>query len=219
MALSFPRDIPAGIPFYVTEFEPVTQGENSATQGGAALVVENGPSLWKASVATPPLKGSDARLLSAWLTSIKTPPQPFWLADLRRIWPANYQGGWGDLTVPGGGAFGGTCQLASVNSDGVTVGLSHLPVGFVLSPGDMLSWDYGSPRALHRAVSDPAVADGSGNITIEVRPVVRAGWTAGATVNLQGPKGKFLLIRDSDKPKTDNHNKTVFTFDAMQTLI
>lgn len=219
MALSFPRDLPVGIAFYVAAFEPVTQGEDSATQGGSALVVETGPALWQASLATPALKGSDARLLSAWLMSIKTPPQPFWLCDLRRQYPAAYQGGWGGLLV-GGDAFGGTCELASVNSDGVTVGLAALPIGFVLSPGDMMAWDYGSgPRALHRIVSDPATANGSGAVTVEVRPAVRAGWTTDATVYLNGPKGKFLLIRNSDKPKTDNHNKTVFTFDAMQTLV
>jgi hypothetical protein len=220
MTISFPRTLPA-VPLYVTAFDLVTMGEDSVTQGGTPLVVETGPSLWKVSFATPGLVGSDARLMAAWLRSIKSPPQPFYAADQRHMLPGAYQGGFGVLTRATGGAFDGTAQLGGVGADNLTPQITTLPAGFKLGPGDMIAFDYnsGASRALHTVVSDQAAADGSGNLTIEVRPVIRAGFSTGATVFLSGAPAKFNLVRDSDKASTNNTNKTIFTFDGMQTLV
>lgn len=222
MALSFPRNLPGGVPIYCTAFDLDVVGDLSATNAGDPLIVQNGPSIWKASFTTPELRGANFRAMEAWLLSVKSPPQPFWSPDLRAKYPRAYQGGFGSLTRAGGGAFDGTCTVSSVGGDGVTLGLSTLPVGFGLGPGDPLCFDYDNGgftrRAYHRVVSGAAVANGSGVISVEVRPVLTASLSNGTAVTLLQPKAKFLLVPGSDKCPRSDIGRGVFSFDARQTL-
>jgi hypothetical protein len=221
VAIAFPRDLPAGIALYHTDFDIKPMVELSPTQGGDPILNEVGPALWKCSFKTQQARGPAFRAMRAWLKSIKSPPQPFWSPDLRARYPRAYQGGFPALVRAGGGAFDGTCVLASVGDDGVTVGLSTLPVGFTLGPDDALAFDYGTAsRAYHTLISDIAMADAEGNLTVEVRPVVRPGFVAGTTVvNLDNPKAKFLMVPGSNKEPRDEVGMGNFSFDAIQTLL
>ena len=85
--------------------------------------------------------------------------------------------------------------LHDLDSGNRLVQLRDLPPGYVLSPGDMLGWTYGSNPtryALHRLVTG-ATAEGNGICgPVEVTPRLRGG-TVGAAVDLVRPVCKAVV--------------------------
>ena len=190
------------------------------TDGCEEQEVVRGPSFWHATYSTPILYGSDFTTMSAWLELIKNPPQYFWAWDTKSRYPFAYRGvGFTGLVRAGGGAFDGTCTLASVASDSVSVGLSGLPVGFMLGPEDRISFSWDTSRqALHKIVSPASAADGSGNLTVEVRGITNPIYAPGATAALSQACFKAYLRKGTDKAPRDDQGYGKFSFEALQTL-
>ncbi|MFN9368626.1 MAG: hypothetical protein ACK6CT_07630, partial [Planctomycetia bacterium] len=96
------------------------------------------------------------------------------------------------------------------------------PAGYVLRPGDLLSWTYltGPLRyALHRVVTT-GTANGSGNIgNIEITPPVRTGYSLPVNITLVNPRCKAAIVPGSYQPPSVTPGGIVtFSFDWQQTL-
>ncbi len=220
MTITYPRDLPAWfLGMTQCAFTLDYLQEQDPTGDGDQLVRDVGPTLWNLDCKTQRLQSDKMGEMEAWVDSLENGGQPFWGYDWRRLGPLAYPNGIGGLSRAGGGTFDGTCTLGTVAGDNKSVPLTGLPVGFVLSPFDNLAFPYasGTRQALHRIVAG-GVADGSGHVTVEVRPHVRVGWASGATVNLVKPSCIMKLVPGSYSPAQDPRGPGFVSFKAKQTL-
>jgi hypothetical protein len=129
----------------------------------------------------------------------------------------------GPAADPNGSILGAaTPQITSVNGNNRDVTIGGLPAGYVLRPGDLLSWTYltGPLRyALHRVVTT-GTANGSGNIgNIEITPPVRTGYSLPVNITLVNPRCKAVLLPDTYEPPVVAQNGVAFfAFEWRQTL-
>jgi hypothetical protein len=218
MTITFPRDLPDEFAVSTFSFELQPMAEVTPLRSGAQLAADLGPSLWHATFQSAALEPADLGVVSAWYDTILS-EQPFYGYDPQREYPLAYAlTKFAGLTV-GGDPFGGTARLTAVADNVVEISLDQLPVGFVLSPRDYLAFDYlsATARALHRC-SAAAVADGDGALTVEVRPPVRPGWAADATVMLHRASTRMMILPATYTPTFTPPRHTSVTFEAIQTL-
>lgn len=214
MAITFPRtDIMTLVDYSADTAPPqlVSRQEMSRQGSGRTIGKDFGSALWLMSYATKPLPNDDALAFEAALDSLDGVIQTFEAADLRRIMPRLYP--------DGTGANNGT--LLSVNANNKALALSGLAAGQVVSVGDYLSFNYGTARALHRAV-ETVTANGSGvTAQFEVRPHIRTGWTLSPaiTVTLKTPRGIFSLVPGSVSARPSGALHTIVSFQAVQAII
>lgn len=215
MAITFPRAIPdlpiAGISF---DLEPMI--EITPLRSGKQISADLGPTLWRGKWQSSQLGDDEIATVKAWYATLLS-AESFYGWDKLREYPRAYADGWGSLTV-GGSPFDGTCTLVDVAAGLVEIDLADLPVGFVLSIGDYLAFDYSiDSRALHVVVAG-GTADGSGNLTIEVRPPVRVGWEADAVVQLHRPAARMIIIPGTWSCPVEAPFFGRASFEAIQTL-
>lgn len=224
MAISFPRTRPDSL--HVTSMQFLLQPvlEISATRGGKQLGIDLGPSLWYAEWQSAPMEEEDFGEARAFFDTLAS-SEAFYAYDNLREYPVTYKSsGWSGLTVSAI-PFDGTCYMTDVLDNQVEIVLSSLPIGFILKPGDYLAFDYGGAdqyRALHR-VSAMGVADGSGNMAVEVRPYIRAGWEGGESpghraVTLYRPSAKMVVVPGSYSESLPVNRYGSVSFKAVQTL-
>ena len=220
MALVYPLALP-DVPLNCTSFELDLMAQSSVTGGGEDFSVERGAALWHGVFTTPLLRGLNFKIMSAWKAAVESPPKRVWAWDTRCNFPFAYQkiGFTGLVRAVGGTSFDGTATLGTV-ADGKSVPLSGFPAGFVLGPGDYISYAYdGGRQACHRIAGLALVtADSSGMMTVEVRPAVRAGWTSGASVSVLKPKIQATIIPNSFRCSRDASQMGTFSFEVKQTL-
>ncbi|MBN8956889.1 MAG: hypothetical protein J0H17_09995 [Rhizobiales bacterium] len=217
MAISFPRSMVDGIPIAGLSFPPQPIAEITPLRSGKQISKDLGPTLWRPKWSTDGLMPEETGKVRAWYDTL-TSIGEFYGYDKLREYPLKYATGWGALMV-GASPFDGSGRLTDVAANNVEITLDQLPIGFILSPGDYLSFDYltGAARALHR-VSAAATADGSGIMTVEVRPHVRAGWDDNAEVALYRPTGRFVILPGTYAEQTEPPWFTSISFEAIQTL-
>lgn len=154
---------------------------------GDVLRASLGATLWRGAITLAPAYHADAVAVEAALSMLKR-GTPFMVYDSRKPGPRRDPDGWG-LT-------GSTPVIASLEGNNVEMALSGMPPGYVLSPGDMLAFEYGSSPtryALHRLVSG-ATADVAGLTgDFEVTPPIRPGAATSAAVTLYKPACKAIL--------------------------
>lgn len=224
MTITFPRTRPEALHVATMQFllQPMT--EISATRGGKQLGLDIGPSLWYGEWESPPMEEEDFGEARAFFDTLAS-AEAFYAYDNLREYPVTYKtAGWSGLLV-GPSAFDGICYMTDVRENGLEIVLSSLPVGFILKPGDYLSFDYGATdqyRALHR-VSAMGVADGGGDMALEVRPYIRAGWEGGESpghraVTLYRPSAKMIVVPGSYSESIPVHRFGTVSFKAVQTL-
>lgn len=158
----------------------------SGTGGGQVLVSEVGPAFWRARLSFVPMSYGDAAALRSVLETLGRPEATFYLFDPTKPYPR---------LDPTGSVLGAsTPTIHTIGADNKSMRLEGLPVGYALSPGDYLAFNYGSSkRALHR-LAESAVADGGGvTASFEIVPHIRSGATVGAAVTLAQAAGKFRL--------------------------
>jgi hypothetical protein len=150
----------------------------------------------------------DALAFEAALNSLDGVVNVFEAGDLRARFPRSNPTG----------TFTDSGTLSSVNANNKALSLTGLPSGLVLSPGDYLSFDYGTSRALHQVV-EGATANLAGlTPEFEVRPHIRPGFVTGNAVRLKNPNGQFTLIPNSVSSSLSTKNTSVITFKAIQYL-
>lgn len=206
MALSYPLSLANFFDILDVSTERFSLGESrqfNVSGGGQILDSNLGARLWTGEVSLVPDKHQEVTNVEARIEILLNPGTSFLAYDKRCTWPK---------ADPTGVLLGAaTPTLGAVNANNVDVTIAGLPVGYVFTRGDMFSFSYlSSPtrRALHRVVQLPtAVADAAGNLTMEVTPPIRAGYTLGAAIALNKPLMKAKIIPGSYKPSTGSPGK------------
>lgn len=189
-------------------FWPLHRQELSRTSGGTTQAKDLGSPLWKASFTTAPARLGDAADIEAALISLRGSSRSFLAHDVRRPFPRLHaDGGFTDAAV--------IDQLFA--SDAFLLGLSGMPSGFTLSPGDYLAFEYGSrpSRALHM-VTNGGVFGALGRATVEVFPAIRPGALEGAAVTLKKASCEMILEPGQSAPSLRDMVTSAVTFSAIQ---
>lgn len=221
MAITFPRALPTDFPIIGMSFNPDPLIEVTPLRSGKIISVDLGPTIWRARWQLAEMEADQAGQLRAWYDTLLS-AEAFYGYDKLREYPLQYTGGFTGLLV-GSNPFTGDCELEAVAANSVEITLSALPVGFVLSVGDYLAFDYGSDddsRALHRVVV-AGTANASGNADVEVRPAIRTGWQAPSmnrTVHLYRAAAKMIVVPKSWSEQTVPPGRVSVSFEAVQTL-
>lgn len=189
-------------------FAQAPQQEVSMQGSGAGVVKDLGPSLWLAEFTTNLLTHTQALQLQALIGRMSTSLYSFYAYDPRQQYPQS---------DPTGSILGAsTVKIALVSSP--QLALKGLPAGYVITLGDYLCFDYGSPssRALHQAC-ETVTADGTGlTPAFDVTPLPRLGAAPDQVVTLIQPTCEMKLIPGSFQGSNQSRVKTVLTFKAGQ---
>jgi hypothetical protein len=212
MTITFPRtDIMDAIGVVDTSFRLVHRQEASRTAAGRTIVKDLGGPLWRAEMTTRPYRHSEAARIEAMFQSLDGAIGTFEAWDLRKCFTVH---------DPSGSLNTGAVAIAALGVDGRSLSLDGLPAGYVMTPGDYLSFDYGAgpSRALHRIMED-AAADAAGLTPVfEVRPHIRPGASVNAAVRLEKPAAIMALEPDSFEASMSSVATTVIRFSALQVL-
>lgn len=198
MPLTYPlslADFLLKLPLSRTPFDLGEAVAVEETAGGEMLTSGNGVRLWEGRLATEGLSYAEAAAVRALFGLVRAAGRPFLVTDLRQNGPA---------ADPTGAILGAaTPTLSAVQSGGRELRIDGLPAGYVLSPGDYLSFTYdGSPgrQALHQVVVGGAASGAGLTPWLEVVPEVRAGWSAAAPVTLVRPVCRAVFVPGSYEP-------------------
>jgi hypothetical protein len=215
--ITFPRDKPDAIKFGEYTFRLARMEELSPLRSGKYIAQNVGAALWMVEASCVTRNETDLGIIRGFFDTLESINTAYFYDPLREYPLAYRRTGFAGLLVSGS-PFTGVPTLASVAGNNVEVSLTNLPPNFIFSAGDYIPWDYSGSRALHR-VSTGVVANGSGAVTVEVRPQVRPGWSAGATASLYRPAAKMLILPDSFTDQVQGSTRTSRpTFKAVQTL-
>lgn len=186
------------------------------TAGGLVLGSERGARLWQGSITLTPRLNADAAAIDALLMFLTSGENSFFLYDCRSPFPK--------MDPAGTLVAASSPILAAVAANRQDINISGLPVGYVLSPGDTLSFAYGSSPtryALHKVVVG-ATASAFGVISnLQVTPQLRPGYTAGVTaIVLRKPVMKAQIMPGTYRPSTYQAGRlsAPAAFDFTQTL-
>lgn len=187
MAFSFPYEVSflaqclAGetIPLGLRRFD-----EMSGSGDGRMWGLQVATPLWGASYGLYSKHGAKAREINAKIYGLDGMSKTMLWADPYYKGPASGQvAGLGAVTVSG------------IRADRGGIGLSGLPEGFTLTPGDYFSIQYGTGRVYFGTFGEGGTAGAAGNISAarEIRPYLPFGVSVGATVELVRPYFKAMV--------------------------
>lgn len=218
MTITYPRDLIEPLRIRSCTFEPVYLQARGGARGGVAQVIELGPTVWTMRYETVTLAEADVSEWEAWLSTLRGGLRTFRAWHPFRRYLREYPAGYGGLTRYGGGAFDGTCTLASVASGRDAVVLSGLPVGLKIRAGDLVSWDHSATsQALHRCV-EAVDASATGQATVSIEPLARPS-PAGSSATLLRPWCTAVIDPGSEDVRWNAAQRTAsVTFSAVQTL-
>jgi len=196
-------------------FDTPEQVEVSQTGGGEIMLAAVAPMLWQGEVKLGDMTQIEAAPIEVRLDLLRA-GRNFYAYDLRRPAPR---------LDPTGSILGAsTPSIYALVAGNREMQLQGLPVGYRLSAGDYLAFDYTSAsvvrRALHRVVADTAGASAGGiSPTFEVTPMLRPGVVTGAAVTLVKPACKAIIVPNSvSKGQTSKTITSGASFRFMQTL-
>lgn len=171
--------------------------EMSGLGSGDMLVAELAPPRIFADVTLMPMYHDEAAEVQALLDTLDGGMNDFYLWRPQQPLPK---------ADPDGSILGASEPV--INTLGVnnkSLSLSGLPVGYVITAGDALAFDYGSSptrRAFHTA-TQTVTANGLGvTPNFEVRPHFRPGVSTGIAVALIRPAAKVFIVPGSFNPGT-----------------
>lgn len=182
----------SGLRVKSARFWPGANVQLNATGGGEVIPASIGTRLWDGDVTLTP--ADDPGATEAILATLEEAGATFLAFPPKRAFPkADPTGAILGLAVP---------VIASLPAGGRSLTLSGLPAGYVLSAGDYLSFQRGTPirHEFHRIVT-PATADGSGvTPEFDVVPGIRPGVVVGAAVQLVRPYLRAVLVPGTIQP-------------------
>lgn len=213
MALNNPytiSDFAALLRFAKVSFRLTDDDLISGLGNGQILSASLFPRLWTANVTLSKFTHKQALQIQAKIEGLDGARGNFHLFNPLAQYPQS---------DPTGSILGAsTVQISSLNGNNKAMRLKGLPVGYVLTVGDMLSYTYASTRkALLRVIE--TVPAGGGGVTdeFEVRPRIPTGSAVNDTVQLVRPFAKFFMVPDSLQVESDdNLITTAIAFTAMQ---
>lgn len=167
MAISYPRDLPAGDWFASATFALSEGVAFNQLEGGALQIAEMSDPLWTLKASTYALFDKERRAVwQAWLASLRGGKR-FRCYHLDRPWPLAYGAGAAGLSWSVGA---GLATLSAYSA--TTLTLSDLPAGYKVTAGDMMSFEWHGTLALHMALEDVTAAATSLKVTVD--PPVRS---------------------------------------------
>ena len=186
------------------------------TAGGLVIASERGARLWQGSIQMTPQLHADAAEIDALMSLVTGSGMSFLMYDGRSAYPRN---------DPTGSILGASVPiLSAVAANRADVSISGLPVGYVISAGDMISYTYGSAPVrygLHRVVNRRVASAGGIATLVQLNPPLRLGYTVGTTtLDLTKPSMVANVIPGSYSPPNYQSGviSTPGSFDFMQTL-
>jgi hypothetical protein len=187
--------------------------EHTRLGDGTVISASLGASLWTGTIRLAQANHPRHAQMEALIALMDQPGATFLCHDPRYLGPAN---------DPTGAIFGSkTVTIHSVASNMRELRITGLPVGYVLSAGDMLGFQYGSSpvrHALHRIVVGGMASSGGLTPMLEVVPNLRPGAAAGLTVSLVRPACKARLLPDPTYGAGRQALSRGASFDFIQTL-
>lgn len=191
MTISYPRALPEF--FFLGDVSlrlarnDITVRDGLGHLAGGSL----GTDLWTWSVEVIAQTDDESLEVEAWFDSLDGSAQRFLAVDPRRWAPRAYMdSGLGGLTT--------STTSFDISSDGRDVTLHGMDEGTIFAAGDMLGWKGGSGLLLRHAtrIVSGGTVDGSGDVTLSVRPAVWPvvqGW-AGLTAHIDTPSITMRLL-------------------------
>lgn len=196
----------------VTFDDPVNVEVNT-TGGGEIMRSQLAPQLWVGEARMSTMTRREAGSPDVLLSVLRREGATFYAYDTRRTFPQ---------ADPTGAILGAATVLVDLNPNPREIRLSGLPAGYVLTRGDYLAWDYGSPttrRALHRVVDATVTASGVGGTSLfEVTPPVRPGVILTAVTLIRAACKAVILPDSVSKGSTRRWMNTGMSFRLQQTL-
>jgi len=176
------------LPYASTSFSLSEPVQTARLGDGSIIKGSLGAALWRGEMRLHAAKHPNLAETEARLAKLMRPGQFFLAYDSRFNGPAADVGG----VILGSS----TPVIHTVAANNREMRVSGLPSGYVLTAGDYIGWQYGSPAryGLHRLVTG-ATASGAGLTPLfEVAPFIRPGVVVGSTaVVLVRPPIKAVL--------------------------
>lgn len=172
------------------DFVPQRRQEMSRTAGGAAIVADLGPVLWRASCRSFPLKRDGADALMADFETLGGALRTFWAVPVLRPVPASIAG---DTATDLQGI-----TVASIADDRSGLSLAGLPADFVLTAGDWLSIATAAGGREVVRLAEGGAADAAGlSPVLACYPTLRPGVVVGQVVRARNPRIEMRLEPES----------------------
>jgi hypothetical protein len=208
-AIAFPLDLIENGVFWRRSFRLAYRQEVSRVTNGVTIRKNLGRPLWKAEFASKALIPSEVSRIRANIDSLDGGIFTFRGFDPARCRPIAYPS---DVPWPDG--FDGTATLSAIYSDNKRVAISGLPVGYVISTGDLIN--IGEARLYSVVGGSVANADGVAT-EVEVRPWLWTGTAIGATVQLLKPYCTMAINPDELTEDVDiQTGRGTYTFTAWE---
>lgn len=168
--------------------------ELNRTGAGEQLAADLGDRLWQGKFTLGRLMRTEAGRPEVLIDLLRQAGRSFLVYDTRRSAP---------LLDPIGTILGAsTPTIHTLSGDPRELRITGLPASYVLSPGDYLSFTYGSSPlryALHRVVATTTAVAGLTPL-FEVTPPIRSGAVTGAAVTLLKAHCKAVILAGSAEP-------------------
>lgn len=205
-------DIMNALPISDVSFMLNWQQEMSQMSGGTPRAADVGEELWLAKIGCSALTKHEARIAEALLDGLHGAIDTFYVWNARAPYP------FADLTGATLGASAVT--IYALGGDNKSLRLAGLPIGYVLSIGDYLSFDTGNApsarRCLHRLTSG-GIADGAGRTGVmSVTPHIRTGAANGLAVSLKKPAAEMFLLPGTLDSRSRPGELGTLSFQALQ---
>lgn len=181
------------IPITGVSWQLSVQQEFSGLGSGQIIAASLAPSLWRATVTLAPMYHADAADVQALIESLDGSMRSFYLHAPQKPYPR---------ADPKGAIFGAsTPTIHTLGVDNKSMRITGVPSTYVLSRGDFLAFNYGSPsrRAFHRIMETVTAVAGL-TPSLEVRPHIRPGVVTGASVILIKPAPRMIMVPGSFNP-------------------
>lgn len=219
MAYTFPLTLAQffdGLPIESAMFDLGEALEMGETGGGEILTADVGARLWKCDVEIALQPYFTAEQIKAKINLLRYAGRSLIVHPIPMVAPQYDPTG----SILGGGAS--AVSLIAVNANNREIKLGGLPVGYQLTIGDKLSFQYGSNPvryALHEVASN-GVADGTGATGwFELTSFIRPGYALLSNVKLIKPEMKAVLIPGSfSAGKSGGQVTQGMKFSLVQTL-
>lgn len=182
-------------------------------KGMAGTVSQNREPVWTMHLETGKLKHEVRNQWQAWHHTLRGGLRFFLAWDISRQEPRAYPNGVPEIVAA---TWDGEGTVSSLSTAG-QIDASGAPAGFQLMVGDRVGL-VESGRYGYFDVVEDATADGSGDISITVEPLVQDLFSTSAVVVFRRPKAKMQIVKGSFG-STSTYDLTPVSFDAVQVLV
>lgn len=218
MTMADPRTIP--LPEFVEATIELDHGVVQAAHAGGLQVTSSQirDEAWFGRFETPRLQPAEMKLWQAWHKTLRGGLKRFVAYDSIRQLPEAY---WAAGMMPdhGGSPWDGIATVTSLATPR-QIALSGVPVAYQATAGDRIGLEQTISSRDHYGyfeVVEDAVANGIGELSLSVEPLVQDAFTTAAIAKLYQPLCLFVIRRGSFQGSTRSDFPAV-SFQATQVL-